>query len=1298
MNMFVKMLVMVLLLAFHVSAKAQLFSFLTTDKGLSNDRVYSIAKDKHGYMWFLTAGGADRFDGLDFLHFNIEYDGVPLIIGTRAQLVSDRDGHIWEVGSYQSNVIYVFDDDFGRFRPVVLKDLGNDGISYLMVDSHNRIWMSSGGTLFIYDIDKKHLSCVLLPEGESPVCAAEVDGRYVVGVGDGMYSLRLEGHKCFVSPVDFPVFEDGKHVSAMHAVAPFKMYSYSNGNSERLLVFDVKSRMYAVDFAARRAVRHVSDMIYDIPVSSVSPYFADSTRILVATGSAGIKEISLDDFSVCDFVRTEYDNDYSRGCNIIVSLYSDSDGRRVWFSPYSYGVACYNAYNPHYVHNRHLKMNGQSLSSDLVVDIVEDSDGDLWYATSGGIDLYDKKNDCWSHFMINGNENFKVFISLCEIEPGVILVGGKADNLYLVNKYDKRVVCLSPEMFGLKQFSNSWIEDVYKDDLGNVWMGGDRSLDKVDWESKKIISYRLDGVVRLMVRDDYSHFWISTNNDIYRANVLNGKMDVLVKPARCRNVNDMLGAADGSLYIATSDEGLFVRDKRSGRFEHYSRSNSSLPSDNVLAVVEDSEGNIVLSTGNGLSRFNVRTRSFSNWTHEQGMHAYGFYSACGIRTSDNHIIFGSNSGTVEFADSVRLPHSYDSKILFTRLVVNGHDRFNVHNIKEIRLKHNENILSITVGSLNFDNPSDIKYSWKLEGLDERWSKPSSERIINYELHPGRFVLNVRAYSGFNGKMIDECSVPVIVSPPWWASLPAKIFYYVLGLCAVLAVYRLLVLKNRRLIAEEKVNFFIHTAHEIRTPLTLLKAPLEDVMRNEVLSEKGKANLQIAMHSANELMIMTGDLINAERHKINGHVLCVSQVELNSFIREMLRPFNLYANTKKQKLSYSSDSKELYVILDRGRIESILQNLVNNALKYTPDGGSIDVKCTHTDSWWSVEVSDNGIGVPEDDKKRLFEKYYRASNVGKNIVGTGLGLSLVKTLVGEHHGRISFESEEGKGSCFKVEFPYDEKVYADAEKACVEYCNSVYAKENPVVLVVEDNADLQSFIRNSLSATYTVYVANNGSEALEKVRFLNPDIIVSDVMMPEMRGDDMCRALKADVKTSHIPVVLLTALADNGSIVDGLSTLADAYMTKPFDVEVLKAQIESILANRKVMQNRYADLVPYSNGPDIKSTNELDLKFMDRVKSIVDANISNKDFNVDTLCMEIGMSRTSFYGKLKALTDNSPSDYIRFARLNRAKSLLLQNEMQVSEISEACGFSDVKYFREVFRKHFGMSPSQFRTEK
>lgn len=224
------------------------------------------------------------------------------------------------------------------------------------------------------------------------------------------------------------------------------------------------------------------------------------------------------------------------------------------------------------------------------------------------------------------------------------------------------------------------------------------------------------------------------------------------------------------------------------------------------------------------------------------------------------------------------------------------------------------------------------------------------------------------------------------------------------------------------------------------------------------------------------------------------------------------------------------------------------------------------------------------------------------------------------------------------------------------------------------------------------------MANNGAEALEKVRFLNPDIIVSDVMMPEMRGDEMCRALKADVKTSHIPVVLLTALADNDSVIGGLSTLADAYMTKPFDVEVLKAQIESILANRKVMQNRYADLIPSEMGPDIKSTNELDLKFMDRVRSIVDANVSNKDFNVDTLCMEIGMSRTSFYGKLKALTDNSPSDYIRFARLNRAKSLLLQNEMQVSEISEACGFSDVKYFREVFRRHFGMTPSQFRAER
>ena len=1297
MDVFIRVSVLMFLLIFHISAKAQLFSFLTTEKGLSNDRVYSIAKDKHGYMWFLTAGGVDRFDGLDFFHFNLEYDGVPLIIGTRANLVADNDGRIWEVGSYKSNVIYVFDDVRGRFKPVVLKNLGDSGISYLMIDSSNRIWMSSGNALYVYDIDRNHLSCVLMPDGEAPLCMAEFGGSFVVGSSNGIYEAHFDKKKCIFSKMDWPIYDTaGVKVSDMHSLSPFKMYSYRN--SRKLLVFDSKSRMFDVDLASRKVVMHSSDLIYDVPISSVSPDYADSSKLLVATASAGIKEISLDDFSVSDFVKTEYDNDYSRGCNVIVALYSDREGKRVWFSPYSYGVACYNAFNPHYVHNRHIRNNEQSLSSDLVVDMIEDSDGDIWYATSGGIDLFDKKQREWKHFVMSGNENFKVFISLCEVEPGSVLVGGKSDNLYIINKYDRSIVDLAPEMFGLEHFANSWIEDVYKDDFGNVWMGGDKCLDKIDWNTKTITSYELCGGARFMARDDSLHFWLSTNNDIYRVNVLDGKLDVLDKPARCRNVNDILCTENGNLYIATSDEGLFVRDSIGRFFMHYTRSNSSLPSDNVLSVVEDNEGNVVLSTGNGLSRFDARQRTFSNWTYEQGMHAYGFYAACGIRTSDNRIIFGSNSGTVEFADSVRLPHSYNSKILITRLTVNGHDRFNVHNLNEIELEHNENILAVTVGSLNFDNPSDIKYSWKLDGLDDGWSKPSSERIINYELHPGHFTLNIRAYSGFNGKMIDECSIPVVVSPPWWGSLPAKILYYMLGIFAILVVYRLILLKNRRLIAEEKVNFFIHTAHEIRTPLTLLKAPLEDVMRNEVLSEKGKANLQIAMHSANELMIMTGDLINAERHKISEHVLCVSQVELNSFINEMLRPFNLYANTKKQKLTYSSDFKELYVILDRGRIESILQNLVNNALKYTPDGGAVEVKCSHTDKWWAVDVSDNGIGVPEDDKSRLFEKYYRASNVGKNIVGTGLGLSLVKALVEEHHGRISFESEEGKGSRFRVEFPYDEKFYADAEKTCVEYCNCVYTKENPVVLVVEDNADLQSFIRNSLSVIYTVYVANNGAEALEKVRFLNPDIIVSDVMMPEMRGDEMCRALKADVKTSHIPVVLLTALADNDSVIDGLSTLADAYMTKPFDVEVLKAQIESILANRKVMQNRYADLIPSEMGPDIKSTNELDLKFMDRVRSIVDANVSNKDFNVDTLCMEIGMSRTSFYGKLKALTDNSPSDYIRFARLNRAKSLLLQNEMQVSEISEACGFSDVKYFREVFRRHFGMTPSQFRAER
>jgi DNA-binding response OmpR family regulator/two-component sensor histidine kinase len=537
----------------------------------------------------------------------------------------------------------------------------------------------------------------------------------------------------------------------------------------------------------------------------------------------------------------------------------------------------------------------------------------------------------------------------------------------------------------------------------------------------------------------------------------------------------------------------------------------------------------------------------------------------------------------------------------------------------------------------------------------------------------------------------------------------------LVLVAVCGIYYFVKYRNKRLMAEDKVKFFIQTAHEIRTPLTLIKAPLEEISRKENLSERGEQNIQTALKSANDLLILSGDLLNLERQKIKESKLYLTYTNLTMYLQELIIPFQLYARTKKLDLVFNSTSNGK-VWIDRSRLDSIMQNIINNALKYTHSGGSITVDANIMEDSWTVSISDTGIGIPKEEQKKLASMYFRSTNAeSSESKGSGVGLYLVKKLVDEHKGDITFVSEEGKGTTFTLTFPIDYSGRKDVYKQTVKLNSNDVKRDLPKILVVEDNIDMREFITNSLSESYNVYTAENGIEAYNKIRFLHPDIVVSDVMMPEMRGDELCRRIKSEIETSDIPVILLTALADKDSIVEGLSTLADSYLTKPFSVNILKAQVDNLLSNRKVLQKFYSNVAKNTSDTSAKKedlhvvvsgedavqgikveASNIDLEFIKNVNAVVDKHMADGEFNVDILCTNIGMSRTSFYNKLKSLTGYPPADYIRIRKIEKAKIYLSSTSMTINDISEKCGFYDTKYFREVFKKNVGVSPRQYRS--
>ena len=555
---------------------------------------------------------------------------------------------------------------------------------------------------------------------------------------------------------------------------------------------------------------------------------------------------------------------------------------------------------------------------------------------------------------------------------------------------------------------------------------------------------------------------------------------------------------------------------------------------------------------------------------------------------------------------------------------------------------------------------------------------------------------------------------ISIAQPIWLSFWAMLVYAIVLAVIAIITLRIIILRKQRKVSDEKIHFFINTAHDIRTPLTLIKAPLEEIREREALTKDGISNMNTALRNVNALLRLTTNLINFERADVYSSELYISEYELNTYLTETFNAFRPYASVKHINFTYESNFRYLNVWIDKEKMDSILKNIISNALKYTPENGSVHIYASETNDSWNVEVNDTGIGIPANEQKKLFKIHFRGSNaINSKVTGSGIGLMLVWKLVHLHKGKINLSSVEHQGSSIKISFPKDSKHFHKAHLATrtrelsteqvphvspaeiYEKAKKQHDQNLQRLLIVEDNDELRNYLTHTLSDNYTIQTCSNGKEALTIVKEYMPELIISDIMMPEMRGDELCAAIKNDIETSHIPIILLTALNDEKNILEGLKIGADEYIVKPFNIGILKATIANLLTNRALLKSKYANLeVSEEEEVSPNCATDLDWKFIATVKKSVEENIDNPAFNVDVLCNLLNMSRTSFYNKLKALTDQAPADYIRLIRLKRAAALLKTGQHSVTEISELTGFNDVKYFREVFKKHFKMSPSKY----
>ena len=878
-----------------------------------------------------------------------------------------------------------------------------------------------------------------------------------------------------------------------------------------------------------------------------------------------------------------------------------------------------------------------------------------------------------------------------------------------------------------------------KDSAGNIWSGGYYNLKQIDFSRKNIRTYPgLNGITDIIEKDE-KHMWIGTATGLYLLDKESGEFQYISMPIESFYINALYQSDNGLLYIGTSNSGLLIYDYENKSFEHFHKDNCPLISNNIYTILSDEDQSILLSTENSLTSYYPSEKVFHNWTKEQGLKSDHFNSASGVLRKNGNFILGSTDGAIEFHKDMMIPRNYKFQMIFSDLrvfyqtVYPGDEgsplEVDIDETKVLKLKYNQNIFSLRISSINYDYPSLILYSWKLEGFYDGWSRPEKDCLIRFtNLSPGKYTLRVRAISSEDRRIVlEERDMDIMIEQPIWLSIWALLLYALVIAAIITITLRVIILRKQRKTSDEKIRFFINTAHDIRTPLTLIKAPLEELSEKEDLTPGGRSNMNTAIRNVNALLRLTTNLINFERADTYSSALYVSEYELSTYMEEMINAFRAYADVKRVSLTYESNFRYMNVWLDKDKMDSILKNLISNALKYTPEGGSVHIFAAETEDNWSVEVKDTGIGIPASEQKKLFRMHFRGSNaINSKVTGSGIGLLLVWKLVRLHKGKINFNSTEGKGSCIKVIFPKKEKYYRKAvhspkpgsEK--VVYTESGVPKnislstvydtarqkqqqngDLPKILIVEDNDELREYLRNTLSDDYTIQVCSDGKQALDIVKEYMPNMIISDIMMPEMRGDELCHKLKNDIETSHIPIILLTALNNDRNIIEGLKTGADEYIVKPFNIGILRATIANILTNRSLLRHKYANLELNDEESDtacINCSTDIDWKFISTVKKSVEDNMDNSSFTVDVLCNLLNMSRTSFYNKIKALTDQAPADYIRLIRLKRAAQLLKEQQHSITEVAEMTGFSDAKYFREVFKKHFNVSPSQYAKQK
>lgn len=1325
------------------------FRNLDENLGLSNSNILSMVRDADGMMWYGTAYGLYRYDGTRTKIFLNTKDSTSISHNNILKIFVGPGDKLWI-----KNVNGIFDiynpenEQFSRGLKVFssIYHLASDSVGGVMKDRQSRFWFThpSKGISIYNEATKKTVYVQKndnkgsLFSNQTVAMAEAPDGLIWVVHSSGVIDLLDPNRLIVTQTLRLPKDE-------IPSSATYEILIDSDGDAwifdpERDLgVFKVDG--YSHEVQANQENRGEFRLNNNMVKAIVE---AKAGQIWLGTDHGGINVLNKYDGTV-NYLAGENSQDNTMPHNVIYSLYKDSEDI-IWVGTHKKGVAYYHQGLLRFSHVRKNFADRNSLPFNDVNSFAEDSLGNLYIGTNGGgLFYHNRKTNTYKEYRHNPDDakslTGDVIVDLMIDHEGILWIGTYLNGLGSFDgKEFKNYNYPSENESGIPGPS---IWKLFEDSTGKIWIGTLRSgISMLDKDRNKFHNYPAGSApfftnnqyITGFAEDKQGNIWVSGGSGLNMLNYETGESAFYSETQGNglidSNISDLYVDAEGILWISTLS-GLYYFDTADSTFIHFGKADG-LPTDYLVDLIEDDDKNLWISSQMGLSYAEINRNvtpfsvTFQNFDQKDGLQAALFNKNAALKTSKGEFIFGGPNGynifksenfafernnpAVVFTDlqlfneEVKVGESLSNRVLLTK---------SLDKMDQLVLRHYENIFSIGFSALNFLYPEKNKYRYKLLGFNDDWIYLNDDlaKVTFTNLDPGTYTLVVQPGTVLDGWSLNEYKLDIRILAPFWKT-PIAYFLYAMAIFAIIFYFRhqLLTRQREKFDKEQamreakrvqdldrlKTKFFTNLSHEFRTPLSLILTPTEHLIsgtENTGLLSQYK----IIQRNARRLLKLINQLLDVKNVENGGLAFHPSEGDVVQFIKECVADFHELSENKHIHLNFETNTHVQQAIFDPDKLEKVLFNLLSNAFKFTQEDGAITVTLelqqeNEEKGILILSVSDTGIGISKEDQLKIFERFYTTEGHKQQLnQGSGIGLSLVQDFARTMNGEITVESEPGMGSVFSLTIPLALILPENLDEEDEETSLSV-GELKDVILIAEDHMEFRNYLRDCLSDTYQVITATNGAQGWDLAQQHIPDLIISDLMMPQMDGKEFCQKVKGDIKTSHIPVILLTAKKSEETMVQSLDSGCNLYLTKPFNLEILQLSVKNLLRERKVIQEQNRNKIQI-NASEVNVTS-LDDQLIQKAVALVEKYMEDPQLSVEFLSKELGMSRVHLYKKLQSITGKSPIEFIRLIRLKRASQLLAKSQLNISEIAYMVGYNNAKYFAKHFKAEFSILPSEY----